>query len=229
MPDQAIKKSTLDFLRKLSSNNDRDWFAKHKKEYELAKENTEHFVDALIAKMNVHDQIETPSGKKSLNRIYNDVRFSKDKTPYNARFFGYLKRSKPMLRGGYYFWIKPGASRVGCGFLNPNPNDLKRVREDIAANHEDWKKLLKSKSLVTNFGEMLGEQVRTSPRGFSADDPAIGLLRYKQYWFEHHFTDKEVLTKDFLLTVNKTFKSVRPFFDYMSEVLTTDANGESLF
>lgn len=229
MHNPVIKRSTLDFLRKLSANNDREWFAQHKEEYEQAKENAEHFVDALIAKMNVHDWLETPSGKKSLYRIYNDVRFSKDKSPYNARFFGYLRRSKPMLRGGYYFWIRPGASRVGCGFLNPNPADLKRVREDISANHDAWKKLLKSKSLVTIFGEMQGDQVKTTPRGFSADDPAIGLLRYKQFWFEHHFTDKEVLANDFLLTVNKIFKSIRPFFDYMSDVLTTDANGESLF
>lgn len=223
-----IKKTTFDFLKKLSSNNDRDWFQSHKMEYELAKENTEQFVDALIAKMNVHDQLETPSGKRSLYRIYNDVRFSKDKTPYNPRFAGYLKRLKPMLRGGYYFWIKPGSSRVGCGFVYPNAEDLKRVRQDISANYEDWTKLLRSKGIVTNFGEMQGEQVKTTPRGFQNDDPAIDLLRYKQYWFERSFTDKEVLASDFLLNINKTFKSIRPFFNYMSDVLTTDLNGEPL-
>lgn len=224
-----VKKSTFDFLRKLKSNNERDWFAAHKEEYRIAKENVEQFVDGLIQRMNGHDQLSTASAKQSLYRIYNDVRFSKDKAPYNPRFFGYLSRSKPMLRGGYYYWIKPGESRVGCGFIHPNPEDLKRIREDIACNYGDWKKLLKTKSIVTTFGPMIGEQVKTAPRGFSADDPAIELLRYKQYWFEHSFTDREVLSKDFLNTVNKTFKVIRPFFDYMSDVLTTDANGESLF
>lgn len=224
-----IQKSTLLFLKKLSVNNDRDWFNANKDLYIQAKENVEGFLDALIAKMNTHDQIETPSGKKSLYRIYNDVRFSKDKTPYSPRFSGYLKRSKPLLRGGYYFWIKPGNSRVACGFSYPNPDDLRRIRMDIDRNYDDWNKLLKSKAIKSAFGTMLGDQVKTAPRGFDKDHPAIDLLRYKQYWFEHSFTDKEVLDKDFLNQVNKTYKSIRPFFDYVSDVLTTDLNGESIF
>lgn len=224
-----IQKSTLLFLKKLSVNNDRDWFNTNKDQYIHAKENVEGFLDALIAKMNVHDQIETLSGKKSLYRIYNDVRFSKDKTPYSPRFSGYLKRNKPLLRGGYYFWIKPGNSRVACGFSYPNPEDLKRIRMDIERNYDDWNKILKSKAMKSAFGTMLGDQVKTVPRGFDKDHPAIDLLRYKQYWFEHSFSDKEVLDKDFLNQVNKTYKTIRPFFDYVSDVLTTDLNGESIF
>ena len=223
-----IEKSTFDFLKKLAANNNREWFAGYKPQYLEAKANAEAFMDALIAKMNTHDRLENVSGKKSLYQIHNDVRFSKDKTPYNPRFAGYLRRSKPYLRGGYYIWIKPGASRVGCGFAHPNPDDLKRIREDIAANYGDWKKLLKTRSITSTFGSMDGEQVKTAPRGFSADDPAIELLRYKQYWFERAFSDKEVLAPDFLNHVNKTFKAIRPFFDYMSDVLTTDANGEAM-
>ena len=76
---------------------------------------------------------------------------------------------------------------------------------------------------------MKGEQLKTVPRGFPKDHPALELLRYKQYWFEHAFTDKEILASDFINNVNNAFKSIRPFFDYMSEVLTTDSNGESLY
>lgn len=221
-----IKKATLDFLRQLSRNNNRDWFNEHKEDYQLAQENAVQFFAYLIVKMNIHDQIETPSGKKGLYRIYNDARFSKDKVPYNPRFAGYLRRAKPMLRGGYYLWIKPGESRLGCGFAYPNPEDLKRIRFDIRDNYRAWNKLLNSKSVKTNFGKMLGEQVRTAPRGFSKEGPAIDLLRYKQFWFEHWFTDKEVLANDFINKVSKTYTGIRPFFDYMSEVLTTDLNGE---
>jgi uncharacterized protein (TIGR02453 family) len=178
--------------------------------------------------MNKHDQLQTKTGKESLYRIYNDVRFSADKTPYSPRFAGSLKRLKPQLRGGYYFWIKPGESRVGCGFTYPNPDDLKRIREDISLNYSDWNKLLRNKKISGAFGEMTGEQVKTAPRGFAKDHPAIELLRYKQFWFEHSFTDKEVLAPDFLKNVNSTYKSIRPFFDYMSDVLTTNANGESM-
>lgn len=221
-----IQKSTFDFLKKLSKNNDRDWFNENKEKYLAAKENTEAFVDALITRMNSHDEIETPSGKKSLYRIYNDVRFSEDKTPYNPRFAGHLRRRKPLLRGGYYYWIKPGASRVGCGFTYPSPEDLKRIRIDIQDNHTDWRKLLNKKSIQSTFGTMLGDKVAAAPKGFPKEHPAIDLLRHKQFWFEHPFSDNEVLSPEFLNNINKTFKAIRPFFDYMSEMLATDLNGE---
>ena len=229
MDNSILKKTTLDFLRNLAGNNNRDWFNAHRPQFLEAKSNAEAFFDKLIARMNTHDEIQTPSGKKSLYWIHNDVRFSKDKSPYNPRFAGYLRRSKPLLRGGYYVWIKPGGSLVGCGFSYPNADDLKRIRHDISNNYESWRQILKGKTLKSTFGSMQGEQVKTAPRGFSKDHNAIDLLRFKQYWFEHSFKDKEVLAKDFVSQISKTFRAIRPFFDYMSEVLTTDLNGESLY
>jgi uncharacterized protein (TIGR02453 family) len=225
----VIHPSTLKFLQELSSHNNREWFNEHKRQYELAKENVEQFLDGLIGRMNEHDQLETLSGKKSLYRIHNDLRFSPEKAPYNPRFAAYLKRTKPFLRGGYYLWIKPGGSRVGCGFAAPNAMDLKRIREDIVANHPAWRQLLALEALKKTFGSMSGERVKTAPRGFSNDDPAIDLLRYKQFWFEHAFTDEEATAPDFLLQIDETFRVIRPFFDHLSEVLTTDGNGESLY
>jgi uncharacterized protein (TIGR02453 family) len=224
----SVKKSTFNFLKQLSENNNREWFLKHKSEYEQAKLNAEQFFDALVAKVNIHDELETPSGKKCLWRIYNDVRFSKDKSPYSPRFAGNLKRIKPMLRGGYYLWLTPGKSRLGCGFSYPNADDLRRTREDIDYNYTEWNKILKSKAIRSAFGEMQGEQVRTVPRGYKSDHPAIELLRYKQYWFERSFTDKEVFDPSFLKTVDQTFRKIRPFFNYMTEILTTNTNGESI-
>jgi uncharacterized protein (TIGR02453 family) len=193
----AIEKSTLDFLKALSRNNDRDWFQKNKNRYTDSHANVSSWLDELIGEMNKHDRIQTKSGKESLYRIYNDVRFSADKTPYNPRFAGHLKRVKPTLRGGYYFWIKPGESRVGCGFTYPNSEDLLRIRQDIDVNFLEWRKLLKAKKIQSVFGDMQGDHVKTAPKGFSKDHPAIELLRYKQYWFERSFTDQEVLAKDF--------------------------------
>lgn len=223
-----IEKNTLSFLTTLARNNNRDWFQRHKEHYLQAQSNVVEWLDGLIVLMNKHDQLQTKTGKEGLYRIYNDVRFSQDKTPYNPRFAGNLKRVKPFLRGGYYFWIKPGESRVGCGFTYPNSQDLKRIREDIALNYDEWEKLMRNKKLTTYFGSMQGEQVKTAPKGFTVTDPAIQLLRYKQFWFERSFTDKEVLAPDFLKEVNATYKTIRPFFDYMSDVLTTDANGLSI-
>ncbi len=224
----VIKENSNKFLKTLSKNNDREWFNEHKEKYTEAHDNLIDFADALLLEMNKHDIIETPSGKKSLYRIYKDVRFSKDKTPYNTHWSGGFKRATKKLRGGYYFHIKPGNSFVAGGFWGPNPDDLKRIRQDIDSNYKDWKKLLANKTLVKTFGKMRGEQVGSAPRGYAKDNPAIDLLRYKQFILKHEFTDKEVLSPDFLLKVNDNFKKMRTFFNYMSEVLTTDANGVSV-
>lgn len=228
MGTTVIKKQSLDFLKSLSKNNNRDWFNAHKDQYIEAHNNIIAFADALLAEMNKHDKIENPSGKKSLFRIYRDVRFSKDKSPYHTYWNGGFKRATKKLRGGYYFHIEPGNSYFAGGFWGPEPQDIKRIREDIDLNYTDWKKLLANKTLVKTFGKMRGEQLSSAPRGYDKNHPAIDLLRYKQFLFKHTFTDKEVLSPDFLKNANNTFKSLRPFFDYMSEVLTTDANGESI-
>jgi uncharacterized protein (TIGR02453 family) len=223
-----INKDSLDFLKDLAQNNNRDWFNKHKDRYLEANTNIVAFADALIAEMNRHDHIETASGKKCMFRIYKDVRFSKDKTPYNKHWSGSLKRATKKLRGGYYFRIEPGNSRVVGGFFGPNPEDMKRIRQDIDANYEEWEKLLELPALVQTFGNLAGEKVAAAPRGYSRDHQAIDLLKHKQFLLRHAFTDEEILNPDFLHQVNDAFKQMRPFFDYMSEVLTTDANGVSI-
>lgn len=228
MAATVIKKESIDFLETLSKNNNREWFNKHKDLYIEAHNNILAFADSLLTEMTKHDKIETSSGKESLFRIYRDVRFSKDKTPYSTHWSGGFKRATKKLRGGYYFHVKPGNSFVAGGFWGPEPNDLKRIRQDIDLNYKDWKKLLSNKTLVKTFGKMIGEQVNSAPRGYSKDHPAIDLLRYKQFLFKHEFTDKEVCGSDFVYKVNDVFKKMRPFLNYMSEVLTTDANGVSI-
>ena len=224
----TIQPATLKFLKELAKNNNRDWFNDHKQSYLTAQQNVADFVDALIIEMNRHDEIDNTSGKKSLYRIYNDVRFSKDKSPYNPGFRFSLSRSTRFKRGGYYMHIKPGSTFLACGFFGPNPADLNRIRADIDYNYTAWNKLIKSKGIVSTFGALSGDKVLTAPRGFDVNHPGIEYLRHKQFLLRHHFTDTEVTAPDFLKNVNKTFKAVRPFFDYMSEVLTTDLNGESI-
>ena len=226
MKSSTIQSSTIQFLADLAQNNNRDWFAAHKNNYLAAQKNVIYFVDKLISEMNHHDVIENESGKKSIYRIYNDVRFSKDKSPYNARFAFSLRRSTKYLRGGYYMQIKPQNTFLACGFFAPNPSDLKRIREDISINFNEWNHILSDKTITLNFGNLQGNKLETTPRGFHKDHKAIELLRHKQFILRHQFTDHEVMADDFLLQVNKIYKSVRPFFDHMSEILTTNVNGE---
>lgn len=220
-----IPKSGFDFLLALKKNNHRDWFNAHKTTFQKEQEQVELFAEALLRELNKHDVIETPSGKKSLHRIYRDIRFSNDKTPYKTNWSGNFKRATKYRRGGYYFHLEPGNSYIAGGFWAPNAPDMKRIRDDIAFDAAPLRKILKSKAFTTTFGTLKGEQLKTAPRGFEAENEAIDLLRYKQFLLIRKFTDKEVLSAGFLKEASQTFKNMRPFFDYMSEVLTTDTNG----
>ncbi len=224
-----INKDSLDFLTTLGQNNNRDWFNANKERYQVARQKIVDFADALIVEMNKHDRIETISGTRCMFRIYKDVRFSKEKIPYNKHWSGSLKRATKKLRGGYYFRIEPGNSGIAGGFWGPNAEDIKRIREDIDANYGDWQKLLSDPLIITTFGQLEGEKLATAPRGYDKNHPAIELLRYKQFILRHRFTDEEVLADDFLAKVVDAYQQLRPFFDHMSEVLTNDANGISLF
>jgi len=228
MENAIIKKDSLDFLTDLAKNNNRDWFNTRKDRYIEARDNIIAFADALLAELNKHDQIETLSGKKSVYRIYKDVRFAKDKTPYNTHWSASFKRATKKLRGGYYFRIEPGNSGLVGGFWGPDADDMKRIRQDIDANYQAWEDLLGDKTLIETFGSLYGEQLGSAPRGYAKDHPAIHLLRYKQFMLRHLFSNEEVLSPDFLFRMNDVFKKMRPFFDFMSEVLTTDANGVDL-
>ena len=224
-----IKTSNFKFLKDLKKNNNRDWFTENKKRYQGEHEEIISFADALLAKMNEHDVIETPTGKKSLFRIYRDVRFSKDKSPYKTHWSGGFKRATAARRGGYYFHIQPdGQSFIGGGFWGPNKDDLQRIREEIATDASELREILADPTFVSTFKELQGDQLKTAPKGFDKEHPDIDLLRYKQFIFGKNFTDKEVQSPDFLEVANDTFKAMRPFFDFMSDVLTTDSNGESI-
>ena len=215
----------FEFLNELRQNNDRTWFANHKSQYEAAHQSMIGFADALLDEMNKHDNIETVSGKRSLYRIYRDVRFSKVKLPYKTSWSGSFKRASSALRGGYYYHLEPGNSFIAGGFWGPNSNDLKHLRKQIEQDDEFVRSVVESKETKSYFGSLIGDQVKTAPKGFAKDHPSIDLLRYKQYILKHPFTDKEVLKKDFHLKLSDGFQQLRPFFDMMSEILTTDLNG----
>ncbi len=224
----AIPKSNFEFLSKLSANNNRDWFNDNKKWYQQEHANMIDFADELLGKLSQNDQINTPSGKKSLMRVYRDVRFSKDKSPYNPRWAGGFGRVKPQLRGGYYYHLQPGRTVVGGGFYNPNPEDLKLIREHIAQDDQPLRSVLNDPKFKRVFGELQGEQVKTAPKGFDKEHPSIDLLRFKSMYVFHEFKDSEVLKADFADKAVEVWTAIRPFFDVMTDVLTTDLNGISL-
>ena len=186
------------------------------------------FADALLIEMNKIDVIETPSGKKSLHRIYKDTRFSKEKIPYKTNWSGSFTRATKQRRGGYYVHLEPGNTFIAGGFWEPEPKDLKRIRDEFAYDAEPLRKILKSKTFKDTFASLIGDQIKTSPKGYDSKHPNIDLLRYKQFILMKKFTDKEAMADSFVKEVASTFYKMKPFLNYMTEILTTDVNGISI-
>ena len=221
----TIPKEVFTFFNSLSKNNNRDWFNNHKPEFKAIDDKVKDAYNQLGEMMNGHDQIE----KIKIFRIYRDVRFSKNKLPYKTHFGGSYARKKPELRGGYYLHIQPNnESFIATGFWEPNKEDLYRIRKEFEMDDSEIRDILNDKTFKDTWGAFVGDELKTAPKGFDKTHPAIDLIRKKQFIFIKKYSDKDVLANDFLTNVNDAFKIIRPYFDYMSDVLTTNLNGESL-
>ncbi|HTO36586.1 MAG TPA: DUF2461 domain-containing protein [Flavobacterium sp.] len=219
-------KNAFEFLKQIKENNNREWFAQNKPEFDLIVQGNKIFFNELFSVFQKYDSLE----RIHIFRIYKDVRFSKDKTPYKTHFGVSFSRTKPMLRGGYYIHLEPNNSFVGGGFWNPNNEDLFRIRKEFEMDLYEIEKIISDKIFKKYFGELQGEDgVKTAPKGFDKNHPAIDLIRKRQYVVMRKFSDNEVFSADFSNEIINTFLAMRPFFDYMSDVLTTDLNGESLY
>ncbi|MEO0573011.1 MAG: DUF2461 domain-containing protein [Bacteroidota bacterium] len=224
MEAPVITSTSFDFLKKLQKNNTREWFTEHKKEFKIHEAGTKDFYNAILEKLNQHDEIE----KMKMFRIYRDVRFSKDKTPYKTHFAGSFSRAGAHRRGGYYLRVKPGETFVATGFWEPNKEDLFRIRKEFELDAEEFRSTITDPGFTSIWGELQGEGVKTAPKGFDKAHPNIDLIKRKQFIFVRNFTDKQVLSTSFLGEVDHSFKAIRPYFDLMSSILTTNLNGESL-
>ncbi len=222
---QTVSKDTFTFLNKLEKNNNRDWFNEHKTEFKSIEVQVKEFYNSVLENLNIHDEID----KLKVFRIYRDVRFSKNKLPYKTHFGGSFSRTKPNLRGGYYLHIQPNnESFIATGFWEPNKEDLLRIRKEFEMDDKEIRSIIGKANFKKIWGDFVGDEVKTAPKGFNKEHPAIDLIKKKQYIFVKKYSDKEVMEPKFLSEIDKAFKAIRPYFDYMSEVLTTNLNGESI-
>ena len=224
-----ITSNTTNFLKALSQNNNREWFQQNKEAYTKSHEEMIRFAENLMEGLGKYDQLVPMSGKKSLFRIYRDVRFSKDKSPYKTHWAGSLKRDTPFLRGGYFYRIEAEKAYIACGFWAPNSRDMKLIRDHISQDDKPLRKIISSKKFKDTFGSLEGEQVKTAPKGFSKDHPAIDLIRYKQLIVSKEYSKKEMNKSGFVNQMVSDYRAIRPFFDYMSDILTHDLNGIPLY
>jgi uncharacterized protein (TIGR02453 family) len=220
-----ISKYSLEFLSDLQANNNRPWFEIHKEDYLRTKKEIEALIKKVETNLNKVDNIEF----SKMYRIYRDVRFSKNKLPYKSYLGGYYRRFGNDRRGTYTFDISPnGATAVGGGFFGPSSDDLLRVRKEFEMDSSQIEKITQEATFVDYFNELKGVSLKTAPRGFEKNHPNIKWLRMKQFLAFRNFTDKEVTHKDFADQMTETFIAIRPFFDCMTDILTTDMNGVSI-
>ena len=218
--------STFKYLQDLHKNNNRDWFAAEKETYLKAQQNAKDVFAVMLLNLQKHDEIE----KSKMMRIYRDVRFSKDKTPYKEHFANSYARLGKELRGGYFLRIRPGTSFLAGGFWEPSKEDLFRIRKEIELDASEIKGILEDKNYKKYFGGKFESfsELKTAPRGFDKEHPNVDLLRKKGFIASRSFSDAEVLAPNFAKEVDQSFKALRPFFNLFSDILTTNLNGESV-
>jgi len=220
-----VAPSVLTYLNQLKNNNTREWFAENKTWFEEEEATIKTFFTSVLDGLRKEDNIE----KMKAYRIYRDIRFSKDKTPYKTyRSCSYL-RATEALRGSYHVEISPGASFIAVGFWQPNKEDLLRIRREFELDSSEIDKIISHPDFQTYFGGFHhGNSLKTAPKGFDKAHTNIKLIRKKDFMLLKKFGDKEVLSPNFYNIVMSSFKASRPFLDYMSDVLTTNTNGESI-
>ena len=221
---KVIPKDTIVFLKELKLNNNRDWFNKNKQRFNSIQSGVKEFANEVNESLKKSDDIE----KLKIFRIYRDLRFSKDKTPYKKNIGMAFHRAKPELRGGYYLELSADESFVAVGFWNPNKEDLLRIRKEIEVDGQEFESVINDNKIKDIWGEIKGQEVKTSPKGFNKDHQHIDLIKKKQFIFIKKLKEEDILDEIFQKKLVSYFISIRPFFDYMSEILTTNLDGESL-
>lgn len=215
---------TIDFLKKIKSNNNKEWFDTNKEKYLAAKAEFEVVVDQLIKGIHKFDKKLSPDmkGKDCTFRIYKDVRFSKDKTPYKSNMGASMNPGgKKSLVAGYYLHVEPGgASFLAGGVYMPEPELLNAIRQEIDYNAAPLLKILNSAGFKKYFkGIDQEDKLKSAPKGFEKDHPQIELLKNKHFVVSHPISDKELLDKKFPELAIAGFKAMYPFLEYMREAV----------
>lgn len=224
---QKLEKSTLEFIADLQQNNNRNWFGENKKRYEDARQDFISFLETMLSGVAAFEPVTAGQQAKDLIfRIYRDVRFSLNKKPYKDHFGAYLAEGgKKSINPGYYLHITAhNKSFIAAGLWMPPAALLKAVRQEIDYNLAEFESLVKAPAFEQYFGEITGEKLKTTPKGYSNDNPALPYLRFKS-WNAIHMLSDEVVTSDALYEeCIKAIKLAQPFKDFFMHSMQEIAN-----
>lgn len=217
-----IQKSTFDFLKALRKNNNRDWFEKNKEKYIAAKENVESLMDDILKSFAVLDKkFGSMRGKECTFRIYRDVRFSKDKSPYKTNMGAWMNpNGKKSMTAGYYLHIEPGNCFFAGGVWMPPSDELKKIRQEIDYNAKSFHKVIDEKAFKKYFGSLNDEsKLSRPPKGYDASHPEVEFLKLNSFTVWHRLKDEEILSKKFVAEITKGAKLMKPFIQFLNTAL----------
>lgn len=217
----VLSSEVFGFLKKLSQNNNREWFTEHKNLYVESQQHVIAFLEDLIKEMSGFDEeLAKIDAKKALFRIYRDTRFSKDKIPYKTNFGASLGMGKGSQKGGYYLHLEPGKSFIAGGIYMPEPSVLKELRREISLYADDFLAVINNKAFKKHFPELDQEdKLKKIPQGFEKDDPMAEYLKLKNFIVVYNLKDEEVLDKNAVKNLTNIFKLMKPLNDFLNAPL----------
>jgi uncharacterized protein (TIGR02453 family) len=220
-----LQTSTLQFLKQLAKNNNKEWFDVNRKKYEAAKADYVQSVQKIIEEFSKTDAtLASVDAKKCMFRINRDIRFSKDKSPYKINMGASINAGgKISFNAGYYLHIQPGESFVGGGVYQPMPDVLKKVRQEVDYNFDEFSKIINSKKFKAIYknGLSKGGEMSLSrpPKGYDENNPAIEYLKLKSFIAMTPLTDEQITDKKFVATVVKAFDALHPMIVFLNKAL----------
>jgi uncharacterized protein (TIGR02453 family) len=217
-----LNSATIHFLQQLALNNNRPWFEGHKEEYTSAKENFETLITGILAGLSeTEPMFKEQKAKDCIFRIFRDVRFSKDKSPYKPNFGAFFSKGGRKFPGaGYYLHIEPGGkSFAGGGLWMPEAPLLKAIRQEIDYNFSEFTTLINEGNFKKLFPEVNGEKLKNLPSGYTGDNPAAEFLKLKSFTVSHPLNDANIAEKNLEKKTIEIFNSMRPFIDFLNKSL----------
>jgi uncharacterized protein (TIGR02453 family) len=220
-----LSPTTLTFLRKLSRNNNREWFTAHKDEYLVAKSDVERLAMELVAGVRAFDgSIGELEPKDCMFRIYRDARFSRDKSPYKTNLGIVVQRGgKKSLYACYYAHIEPGSCFLSGGVYMPDPPTLKALRRSIDVNAEEFLEIIAEKNFRKYFSALAGENKLVKvPQGFDKNSPVAEYLKYKDFYVMRSVTEEALCSKAYVQQTLQAFKALKPLNDFFNAAMDED-------
>jgi uncharacterized protein (TIGR02453 family) len=209
----------LSYLKKLKSNNNRDWFEANRGQFVETKGEFEAFCAKVLQGIKKFDKKIDADSKASdfIFRIYRDVRFSKDKTPYKNHFSASMNPGgRKSATAGYYLHIEPGGSFVAGGVWQPEPAMLQAIRQEIDYHPAPLIKTLKSAAFKKYYKDLDEDgKLKTLPKGYNKEHPNIELLRHRNFIVSHSFSDKTIVSPKGASEIINAFKAMYPMIVYL--------------